>query len=353
MIIIIILSYNKMIEEKLFLPQIENILKNNGLKLTKPRKTIISVLLKSKESLSTEDIYIKSHKKTSNIGIASIYRNLNIFESLGIIKKINSNDGKKKFIIATNKISKDISIDLSNKIQNPKSRDLSVISTNRLNKDLAGVRTKEYIPQKSIDYGNKDKQLHTVGLTKSYTDINKIIKMQSILNEKILELSKSRKEKEIDLEEIMSDFKKLDNIIENHEYNKGNLIQILLDCQEEYKWLPKHVLFYVGQKLDVSLTQVYSIASFYKFFSLEPKGKYSITVCAGTACHVRGSMNLLQKIVNILNIKPGDTTQDFKFTLDTVNCLGCCALGPVMLFNNKYYSNPSTKELEKMFNNVH
>lgn len=342
-----------MIKENNFFLPIENILKNNGLKLTNPRKTIISVILKSKESLSTEEIYIKSHKKTPNIGIASIYRNLNIFESLGIIKKIDSIDNKKKFLIATNGNSKDIFLSLRSKRQNPESKDLSLISTNTPNKDFADIRTKVGNPEKSEVYSNKGNQLNTKGLSRSYKDISEIIKMQSILNEKILELSKSRIEKEIDLEEIMSDFKKLDNIIENHEFNKDNLIQILLDCQEEYKWLPRHVLLYVGQKLDVSLTQVYSIASFYKFFSLKPKGKYSITVCAGTACHVRGSMNLLQKIVNILDIKPGDTTQDFKFTLDTVNCLGCCALGPVMLFNNKYYSNPSNKELEKMFSNVH
>ncbi|MBE3138936.1 MAG: NAD(P)H-dependent oxidoreductase subunit E, partial [Actinobacteria bacterium] len=73
-----------------------------------------------------------------------------------------------------------------------------------------------------------------------------------------------------------------------------------------------------------------------------------IIVCEGTSCHVRGTDNLLQRIINILNIKPGDTTSDYKFTLETVNCLGCCALGPVMILNNKYYSNPSTKELEKL-----
>lgn len=353
MIIIINLNYKKMMKDKYFFPHIENILKNQGLKLTKPRKTMVSVILKSKESLSTEDIYIKSHKKNPNIGIASIYRNLNIFQSLGIIKKINSIDNKKKFIISKNENGEGISLNSRSKMQNSKSKDLSVNSTNLSNKDFAVIKAKGCVPGKSEVLINKGAQINTVGLSKSHTDMNEIIKMQSILNEKILELNKSKKEKEIDLEEIMGDFKKLDDIIENHEYNKDNLIQILLDCQEEYKWLPKHVLFYVGQKLDVSLTQVYSIASFYKFFSLEPKGEYSITVCAGTACHVRGSMNLLQKIVNILHVKPGDTTQDFKFTLDTVNCLGCCALGPVMLFNNKYYSNPSTKELEKMFSNVH
>jgi NADH-quinone oxidoreductase subunit E len=127
---------------------------------------------------------------------------------------------------------------------------------------------------------------------------------------------------------------------------------MLIDFQTEYNWLPKHVLFYVGNKVNAPLSQIYSIASFYKFFNLEPRGKYQIIVCAGTACHVRGSMNLLQRIVNVLKIKPGDTTSDYKFTLDTVNCLGCCALGPVMLFNNKYYSNPSKKDIEKLFSSL-
>jgi NADH-quinone oxidoreductase subunit E len=166
------------------------------------------------------------------------------------------------------------------------------------------------------------------------------------------DLNKIRREKEIELEEIINDFGRIDKILEKHELNKNNLIQMLIDFQTEYNWLPKHVLFYVGNKVNAPLSQIYSIASFYKFFNLEPRGKYQIIVCAGTACHVRGSMNLLQRIVNVLKIKPGDTTSDYKFTLDTVNCLGCCALGPVMLFNNKYYSNPSKKDIEKLFSSL-
>ena len=174
--------------------------------------------------------------------------------------------------------------------------------------------------------------------------IDKIIRLQSQINQWSLELNKIKKEKEIDLEEIINDFSNLDRVLEKHQYSKNNLIQMLLDFQTEYSWLPKHVLFYVGKKIDVPLSQVYSIASFYKFFNLVPKGKYQVVVCAGTACHVRGSVNLLQRIVNILQIKPGDTTPDYRFTLDTVNCLGCCALGPVMLFDKKYYSDPYTKQ---------
>ncbi len=154
------------------------------------------------------------------------------------------------------------------------------------------------------------------------------------------------------MEVLINDINKIDNVILKHENKKDNLIQMLIDFQTEYNWLPKHVLFYVGKKLEIPLTQIYSIASFYTFFNLEPKGKYSVIVCAGTACHVRGASSLLQRIINILKINPGNTTPDLKFTLDTVNCLGCCALGPVMMFNKKYYSNPSSKQLEKLFSSV-
>lgn len=154
------------------------------------------------------------------------------------------------------------------------------------------------------------------------------------------------------MEEISNDFSKIDKILEKHQFRKNNLIQILLDFQDEYDWLPKNILFYAGTKLGIPLARIYSAATFYKFFNLEPMGKYKILVCEGTACHIRGSVNLLQRVSNILKIEPGDTTNDYMFSFETVNCLGCCALGPVMYFNNKYYSNPSTKQLEKLFSSV-
>ncbi|MCL4377464.1 MAG: NAD(P)H-dependent oxidoreductase subunit E [Actinobacteria bacterium] len=151
------------------------------------------------------------------------------------------------------------------------------------------------------------------------------------------------------LEDMTEDFEEIDKILKKHDYSSNSLIQMLIDFQSKFNWLPKFVLYNISSKLNIPLTNIYSVATFYKFFNLEPRGKYSIVVCAGTACHVRGSENLLQRIVNILDINPGDTTDDFKFTLDTVNCLGCCALGPVMVLNERYYSNPSTKQLEKLF----
>ena len=104
----------------------------------------------------------------------------------------------------------------------------------------------------------------------------------------------------------------------------------------------------VSDKLGVPLSQVYRVATFYKAFSLIPQGRHLFTVCMGTACHVRGSPRLLDRVEDTLKIKPGETSKDQKFTLETVNCLGCCALGPVMVADGNYHSNPSPKEVEDL-----
>ena len=127
--------------------------------------------------------------------------------------------------------------------------------------------------------------------------------------------------------------------------DKSALIQILLDIQRENHWLPKDTLMWISQKLGVPLTQVYHVATFYKAFSLVPRGRHPVLVCLGTACQVRGAPRLLDKVIETLKIKPGETSRDMRFSLDSVNCLGCCALGPVMVVDGKYYSNPSTKEI--------
>jgi len=127
--------------------------------------------------------------------------------------------------------------------------------------------------------------------------------------------------------------------------DKSALIQILLDIQRENHWLPKDTLMWISQKLGVPLTQVYHVATFYKAFSLVPRGRHPVLVCLGTACQVRGAPRLLDKVIETLKIKPGETSRDMRFSLDSVNCLGCCALGPVLVVGGKYYSNPSTKEI--------
>ena len=147
--------------------------------------------------------------------------------------------------------------------------------------------------------------------------------------------------------------KSIDNasieMIEKAAGNKSALIQVLLGIQRENNWLPKDTLMRVSQGLGVPLTQIYHIATFYKAFSLVPKGRHSVLVCMGTACHVRGAPRLLDKVTEVLNINPGKTSRDMRFTLNTVNCLGCCALGPVMVVDGEYHSNPSTKKMEKIF----
>ncbi len=131
--------------------------------------------------------------------------------------------------------------------------------------------------------------------------------------------------------------------------DKSALIQMLLAIQRENRWLSKDALVWVSRKLGVPLTQIYHIATFYKAFSLKPQGRHSVSVCMGTACHVRGAPRLLDKVMETLKIRPGETSRDLQFTLNTVNCLGCCALGPVMMVDGKYHSNPSASKLKEIF----
>jgi len=129
----------------------------------------------------------------------------------------------------------------------------------------------------------------------------------------------------------------IDEIISKYGGDGSALIQILLDIQRENRWLPREILKQVSQKLEIPLNQIYHIATFYKAFSLIPKGRHLVSVCLGTACQVRGAPRLLDKVVETLKIAPGETSSDMRFSLDTVNCLGCCALGPVMVVDDVYY----------------
>jgi NADH-quinone oxidoreductase subunit E len=140
----------------------------------------------------------------------------------------------------------------------------------------------------------------------------------------------------------------VEKIIDKYNSDKSALIQILLEIQRENRWLPQSALLTVSEKLGVPLSQVYRVATFYKAFSLIPQGRHLFTVCVGTACHVRGSPRLLDRVEDALKIKPEETSKDQKFTLETVNCLGCCALGPVMVVDGEYHSNPSSKEIEEL-----
>ena len=128
---------------------------------------------------------------------------------------------------------------------------------------------------------------------------------------------------------------KVDQIIDKHHGEASSLIQVLLDIQSENSWLPTAVLERVSEKLEVPLARILHIATFYKAFSLVPKGRHQVHICVGTACHVRGAARVLDTVQEAIGIKPGETDLDLKFSLETVNCLGCCALGPVMEIDGK------------------
>jgi len=130
--------------------------------------------------------------------------------------------------------------------------------------------------------------------------------------------------------------------------DKSALIQMLLAIQRDNHWLSKDAVMWVSKKLGVPMTQIYHLATFYKAFSLKPQGRHTVSVCMGTACHVRSAPRLLEKVVETLKIRPGETSRDRQFSLNTVNCLGCCALGPVIMVDGKYHSNPSTDKLKEI-----
>jgi len=137
-------------------------------------------------------------------------------------------------------------------------------------------------------------------------------------------------------------------IIERHGYQKASLIGILQDIQGEMNYLPRKALVQVGKSLDIPLTHIYEVATFYKAFSLEPRGKHTIQVCLGTACHVRGGSRVLDYLENRLEVKPGGTTKDLSFTLESVNCLGACALGPMMVIDKKYFGKINMNKIESI-----
>ena len=147
------------------------------------------------------------------------------------------------------------------------------------------------------------------------------------------------------------DLEKVDQIIDDHACEASALIQILLDIQSEFHWLSKEALEQVAERLQVPFTRVKHIATFYKAFSLVPKGKHQIHVCMGTACHVRGAQRVLDTIQDVTGIQPGETDLDLKFSLETVNCLGCCALGPVMEVNGKTHGNVAPSETADVLRN--
>ena len=141
---------------------------------------------------------------------------------------------------------------------------------------------------------------------------------------------------------------KIEKILEENGYDRAGLIPILQDIQSEYNYLPQEMLSYVAEKLDMPLIDVYCVASFFKSFSLKPRGKHIVTVCLGTACHVKRASSILDKIQKKIGIRPGENTEDMQFTLETVNCLGACALAPIMVVDGDYYGQTTMKKVESI-----
>lgn len=140
----------------------------------------------------------------------------------------------------------------------------------------------------------------------------------------------------------------IDTILEGRRSQPHQLVEVLLDLQDSYGYLSEEALRTVAKELGVPLINVYRVAHFYKAFSLEPRGKNMITICTGTACHVRGSDLLIDQAKGQLKVEPGETTKDGLFTLECVNCVGACALGPIIIHNEKYSRHVSPGKLRKM-----
>ena len=144
---------------------------------------------------------------------------------------------------------------------------------------------------------------------------------------------------------------KIGPVLQKYQHDKSLLVDILHDIQSEIGYLPKEVLEETGRALDVPLSRVYSVVTFFKAFSLKPRGRHLINVCMGTACHVRGAVKVLEKIEQELGIKSGENTPDLKFTLETVNCVGACALGPMVVIGEDYHGEMTPETVSSILEN--
>lgn len=138
----------------------------------------------------------------------------------------------------------------------------------------------------------------------------------------------------------------VNTFLAKHNKEKRALIAILQDIQAEYNYLPRQALQLVSRCLDIPLIDVVGVATFYRAFSLKPRGRHVVTVCLGTACHVRGGPKILAEFQKRLDLQPGETSPDGRFTLETVACLGCCAIGPVVVVDGDYHAQTTTRKVE-------
>lgn len=143
---------------------------------------------------------------------------------------------------------------------------------------------------------------------------------------------------------------KLEAIIDKYTNDKDNLIQLLNEVQENYGYVPSHAQQRIAEYLNISLAEVHGVVTFYSRFTLKPKGKYNISVCLGTACFVKGSENVLNKVKELLNLEEGETTPDGLFSLDSTRCIGACGLAPVFTVNDEVYGKATPKMVEEVIN---
>ena len=150
---------------------------------------------------------------------------------------------------------------------------------------------------------------------------------------------------QLDLEKIKKD---VSEVFERYGRDPARMIEILQDLQDIYHWLPEELLKEVSRQTGVPLTRVYHMATFFKAFSLKPRGKYVIQVCTGTTCHVKGAYMVLDQLKTVLGVDVGETTDDLMFTLETVNCVGACALAPVVVVNQYYHGYMTPAKVESL-----
>ena len=144
------------------------------------------------------------------------------------------------------------------------------------------------------------------------------------------------------------DLDKVDEILEGKGARPFDVIEALQDIQEEFRYLPEEAMHRVSEALNVPLIEVFRLANFYRSFSLKPRGRHLVTVCQGTACHVQGAPKLVDEVLTRLEVQPGETTQDGSFTVETVNCVGACALAPVVIIDGKYHAHMTSGKLRDL-----
>jgi NADH-quinone oxidoreductase subunit E len=145
---------------------------------------------------------------------------------------------------------------------------------------------------------------------------------------------------------------KLDSILARHDRDPANIIAVLQDIQAEVNWLPEEDLRYVSQALNISLSKMMALATFYRAFSLKPRGRHIVSVCLGTACHVRGAERILGAVERDLGILDGETDEDLHWTLETVNCLGACALGPIVVVDGEYHGQMTSAKATRLLQRI-